>query len=176
MHHQPWAIARQLILLFVCGWLISCAAPPQTEAPASAPNGVTESLTPPPPESSTAPSPAPKQERLSSVASPGTPTEPNQDDLAMTCAGKIQDSLDFTASYSREAGFSRVEFRPAAAPAPLVANLSYTGKNDKNQGVWRGNVKQMADVVLTHLSTAAPQEGDQVSVEYDGRVGTATCQ
>ncbi len=176
MHHQLWAIARQLTLVSAFGLLMSCAAPPQTKAPTSSPNGATTNPITPTPGEPAATSTAPKQERLSPGASPGKPTEPNQDDLVMACAGKIQDSLDFTASYTREAGFSRVEFRPAAAPAPLVATLSYTGKNDKNQGVWRGDVKQMADVVLTHLATAAPQKGDQVSVEYDGRVGIATCQ
>lgn len=130
------------------------------------------------PESSPSPTSPPP------VASPAaTPTqnpppiaeEPNQDSLSMTCSGTIQDSVDFTVYYTREAGFSRIELVPPAGQT-LTSTLSYDGKNQDGHGIWRGGVAQMASVVLVHLSTDAAQRGDDVSVGYDGRWGRATCR
>lgn len=104
------------------------------------------------------------------------PEEPNQDDLSMTCSGSIQDSVNFTAYFTREAGFSRIELRPVTSDRTITSYLSYDGKNDEGYGIWRGAVAQMAEVVLIHLSTEAAQRGDQVSVGYDGRWGRATCR
>lgn len=105
-----------------------------------------------------------------------TTQELNQDNLAMTCFGTIQNSVDFTAYRSGEAGFHRVDLKPQTANATLTASLSYDGKNAQGQGIWRGNVNQMADITLVHLSASPSQKGDEVSVGYDGRWGQATCQ
>lgn len=119
---------------------------------------------PPPP----APTPGPPV----SIA----PEEPNQDNLSMTCNGTVQDRVDFTAFYTREAGFSRVEFRPYTSNNVLTSNLSYVGKNAAGETIWKGNVAQMADTTLVHLSPFPAKPGDQVSVSYDGQWGRATCQ
>ncbi|MBF2084503.1 hypothetical protein [Thermoleptolyngbya sp. C42_A2020_037] len=119
---------------------------------------------PPPP----APTPAPPV----TVA----PEEPNQDNLSMTCNGTVQERVDFTAFYTREAGFSRVEFRPRTSTNVLTSNLSYVGKNAAGETIWKGNVAQMADTTLVHLSPFPAKPGDQVSVSYDGQWGRATCQ
>lgn len=102
--------------------------------------------------------------------------EPNQDNLSMSCTGTIEDSVDFTAYYTRESGFNRIDFKPRGSSQTLTANLSYERKNDQKQGVWRGNVAQMADVVLTHLSTETPKLGDEIAVSYDNRFGKANCR
>jgi len=112
----------------------------------------------------TEPSPTPK------------PEEPNQDNLALTCRGDIQNSVDFTAYYTREAGFSRLELRPRTSTNILQANLTYAEKNSDGEAIWRGSVAGMADVVLIHLSPTAVRRGDQISVGYDGRWGRTTCR
>lgn len=104
------------------------------------------------------------------------PEEPNQDNLSMTCNGIVQDRVDFTAFYTREAGFSRVEFRPRTSNNVLPSSLSYVGKNAAGESIWKGNIAQMADTTLVHLSPYAAKPGDQVSVSYDGQWGRATCQ
>ncbi|WP_416669335.1 hypothetical protein [Egbenema bharatensis] len=105
-------------------------------------------------------------------------TAPNPNGLSLNCSGVIQDEVDFTAYFNSDAGFSRVEFLPRTSEAdePLVSTLSYTGKNSAGQSLWRGSVSAMADVTLVHLSTAAAQPGDRISVGYDGRWGQAICQ
>jgi hypothetical protein len=103
--------------------------------------------------------------------------EPNQDNLQMTCTGSILvNDINFTAFFTREAGFSRVEFR-RRSNGQLIAEsfLSYDRKNDKGQAVWRGSVNNAADVTLVHLSTGPGQPGDQISVSYDGQWGRGTC-
>lgn len=102
--------------------------------------------------------------------------EPNQDDLSMTCDGMIQNDVDFTAFYTREGGFGRVELRPRMGTQTLTSQLTYDGKDNNGHGIWRGSVAQMADVVLVHLSTDAPKQGDEVSVGYDNRWGRANCR
>lgn len=102
--------------------------------------------------------------------------EPNTDTLSMTCTGSIQDDVDFTVYYTREAGFNRVEFRPRRSNALLTSNPTYSGKNSAGQGVWRGGVNGMADAIVVHLSSAAPQPGDEISVSYDGRWGRGRCR
>ncbi|NJN87944.1 MAG: hypothetical protein HC881_18660 [Leptolyngbyaceae cyanobacterium SL_7_1] len=99
-----------------------------------------------------------------------------QDSLAMTCPGNIQSTIDFTAYHSREAGFERIDLKPRTSDTVLTSSLSYDGTNTKGQGIWRGNVNQMADVTLVHLSTAQPKKGDEISVGYDNRWGQAICQ
>lgn len=118
------------------------------------------------------PPPAPTSAPLISMA----PEEPNQDNLSMTCNGTVQDRVDFTAFYTREAGFSRVEFRPRTSNNVLPSTLSYVGKNAAGESIWRGSVAQMADTTLVHLSPFPAKPGDQVSVSYDGQWGRATCQ
>ncbi|MBD2092507.1 hypothetical protein H6F67_21905 [Microcoleus sp. FACHB-1515] len=104
------------------------------------------------------------------------PVEPNLGTLSLTCRGTIQNSVDFTAFYTREGGFNRVEFRPRTSTNVLTSNLRYSGKNTRGQGIWRGAVAAAADVVLVHLSDRPVQSGDQVSIGYDGRWGRATCR
>lgn len=112
------------------------------------------------------------------IPSPDRPIvqEPNQDNLSMTCSGNIQNRVDFTVFFTREAGFSRIELKPRTSNTTLTAYMSYDGKNDQGQAIWRGNVNQMATVTLVHLSTAPAQRGDEVSVGYDNQWGRATCQ
>jgi len=100
---------------------------------------------------------------------------PNSDNLTMLCPGNIQSDVDFTAYYTREAGFNRIDFSPRQGTQTLTSNLAYDGKDPEGHGIWRGNVAQMADVVLVHLSTVAPRRGDQVSVGYDNRWGRGNC-
>jgi len=102
--------------------------------------------------------------------------EPNLDDLSMRCAGSIEDDVDFTVFYTRESGFSRIDFKPRQSSQTLTANLSYAEEDEQNHSIWRGNVAQMADVVLIHLSANAPKPGDEVSVGYDNRWGRANCR
>lgn len=102
--------------------------------------------------------------------------EPNQDNLTLTCRGTIQNAVNFTTSYTREGGFNRVEFRPRTSSNVLTSDLSYSGKNSRGQGIWRGAVAGAADVVLVHLSDRTARSGDEVSIGYDGRWGTASCR
>lgn len=127
-------------------------------------SGVLGSWNPPRPSPTPSPSPSP------------TPDEPEPDDLSMTCAGSIQNDVDFTTYFTRESGFSRIELRPRTSENLLTANLSYSGKNGEGQDIWRGSINNMADVTIVHLSNRMAQLGDQISVGYDGRWGRATCQ
>lgn len=103
--------------------------------------------------------------------------EPNQDNLQMTCNGSIYvNDINFTVSFTREAGFSRIVLRRRSNGQQIAeAFLSYDRKNDKGQAIWRGSVNDMASVTLVHLSTRPAQRGDQVSVGYDGQWGRGTC-
>ncbi|MCP2729008.1 hypothetical protein [Limnofasciculus baicalensis] len=104
--------------------------------------------------------------------------EPNQDDLNLTCRGTIDNRVDFTAYYTREAGFRRIDFRPRRANRTLTVSMNYINKNAQGRGVWRGqgNSEVQADVSLVHLSTKVPQVGDRISVGYDHQWGRATCR
>lgn len=103
--------------------------------------------------------------------------EPNQDNLQMQCPGSIGvNDVNFRVLYTREAGFSRIILtRRSTGQTIAETNLSYDRKNDKGQAIWRGAVNGAADVTLVHLSTRAPQVGDQVSVGYDMQWGRGTC-
>ncbi|MFH7243804.1 MAG: hypothetical protein ACHWZW_13250 [Spirulina sp.] len=103
--------------------------------------------------------------------------EPNQDNLQMQCPGSIGvNDVNFRVLYTREAGFSRIILtRRSTGQTIAETNLSYDRKNDKGQAIWRGSVNGAADVTLVHLSTRAPQVGDQVSVGYDMQWGRGTC-
>ena len=103
--------------------------------------------------------------------------EPNQDNLQMQCPGSIGvNDVNFRVLYTREAGFSRITLT-SRSTGQLIAetNLSYDRKNAQGQAIWRGSVNGAADVTLVHLSTRAPQVGDQVSVGYDMQWGRGTC-
>lgn len=104
--------------------------------------------------------------------------EPNQDSLTMSCTGSIAvNNSNFTVSFTREAGFSRIEFRrPGSNQVFAQAFLSYDRKNAKGQAIWRGAVDNAANVTLVHLSTNPARVGDQVSVGYDGQWGRGTCR
>lgn len=103
--------------------------------------------------------------------------EPNQDNLQMQCPGSIGvNDVNFRVLYTREAGFSRIILtRRSTGQTIAETNLSYDRKNDKGQAIWRGSVNGAADITLVHLSTRAPQVGDQVSVGYDMQWGRGTC-
>jgi hypothetical protein len=104
--------------------------------------------------------------------------DPNQDSLQMTCNGSILvNDIDFTAFFTREAGFSRIEFRRRSNGQQIAeAFLSYDRKNAKGQDIWRGSVNNAATVSLVHLASRPAQPGDQVSVGYDGQWGRGTCR
>jgi len=104
--------------------------------------------------------------------------EPNQDNLQMTCTGSIGvNDVDYSAFFTREAGFSRIEFRRRSS-GQLIAEtfLSFDQKNDKGQAIWRGGVNDAASVTLVHLANRPAQPGDQISVGYDGQWGRSTCR
>lgn len=104
--------------------------------------------------------------------------EPNQDNLQMACPGSISvNNVDFTVFFTREAGFSRVEFRRRPGGQQIgEAFLSYDTKNASGQAIWRGSMNNAASVTLVHLSTSPGRPGDQVSVKYDGQWGRGTCR
>jgi len=127
---------------------------------------------------------APGSSAMAKIQADSTPTtdlfsqEPNQDNLQMTCNGSIGvNDIDFTVFFTREAGFSRVEFH-RRSNGQLIAEsfLSYDRKNAKGQAIWRGSVDNAADLTLVHLSTGPGRPGDQVSVSYDGQWGRGTCR
>lgn len=122
------------------------------------------------------------QQGVAPTTPPETPPtavveEPNQDTLAMTCTGSITvNDIDFTAHFTREGGFSRIELaRPATGEVFAESFLSYDGQNDQGEDIWRGDVAGMADVTLVHLAQGPAQIGDEVSVGYDGQWGRGTC-
>lgn len=143
------------------------AQPPETTAPSPEPTSAPTVEAVPAPDTTPVPG---------SAAAP--PEEPNQDNLEMTCTGSITvNDTDFTVYFTREAGFSRVEFkRPATGEVFAESFLSYDGKNAQGQAIWRGAVQQMASVTLVHLSPNPAQIGDQVSVGYDGQWGRGDCR
>ena len=97
--------------------------------------------------------------------------EANQDNLQMQCPGSIGvNDVNFRVLYTREAGFSRIILTRRSTGQTIAET-----KNDKGQAIWRGSVNGAADVTLVHLSTRAPQGGDQVSVGYDMQWGRGTC-
>lgn len=69
-----------------------------------------------------------------------------------------------------------VDLRPRTSNASLTSTMTYSGKNNEGQGIWRGSVNGMADVTLIHLSAIDPQWGDEISVGYDGQWGRTTCR
>ena len=176
---RPWLLYAGLIALGAFSSLgiyhlvqaiAPASQPDSSQSPTSSPVATLQ------PEASLSPTDAPPIESPSPTQSPAPiAEEPNHDDLSMTCSGNIQNSVDFTVYYTREAGFSRIDLTPPAGQT-LTSTLSYDGINEDGHGIWRGAVAQMANVVLVHLSTEAPQRGDDVSVGYDGRWGRATCQ
>jgi hypothetical protein len=104
--------------------------------------------------------------------------EPNQDSLQMSCNGSIAvNDINYTAFFTREAGFSRVVFRRRSSGQQIAeAFLSFDRQNDKGQAIWRGSVNNAASVTLIHLSSRPAQRGDKVSVSYDGQWGQGTCR
>lgn len=94
----------------------------------------------------------------------------------MVCRGTTDTNVDFTVYYNRESGFSRAELRPQTSDNVLTSVLTYDGKNEQGQGIWRGNVKQMAEVVVIHLSQGAAQSGDEISLRYDQGWGRGSCR
>lgn len=96
----------------------------------------------------------------------------------MSCNGTIAvNQVAFTVSFTREAGFSQIQFRRGNTTQVIAeTTLSYDRNNAKGQAIWRGSVADAADVVLIHLSSRPAQVGDQVSVSYDGQWGRGTCR
>jgi uncharacterized protein YraI len=101
-------------------------------------------------------------------------TEPNLDDLSMTCAGSLSNGTKFTVSYTREAGFSQITFTPPSG-ASQSTTLTYAGKTESNHDVWKGKLSE-SEVRLDHLSTTAPKPGDSIYVLYNAFTGRTTCQ
>jgi len=104
--------------------------------------------------------------------------EPNQDSLEMTCNGSIAvNDIDYSAFFTREAGFSRIQFRRRSSGQQIAETfLSFDQQNHKGQAIWRGAVEEMASVTLVHLANRPAQPGDQISVGYDGQWGRGTCR
>lgn len=98
-----------------------------------------------------------------------------QETLVMTCMGRLEASnLDFTVIYSAEREFSEIALsRDGAALA--AAQLSFSGRNNNDQGVWRGTTSGRAEIVLVHLSDQAVQPGDEISVLHNGQWGRGQC-
>jgi hypothetical protein len=93
----------------------------------------------------------------------------------MTCPGRIEVSnLDFVVVYSSEDGFSNIVLRRNGA-AIASAPLSFSGRNDDDQGVWRGTTTGGAEIVMIHLSDQTVQPGDTISVSHDGQWGRGAC-
>lgn len=126
------------------------------------------STEPSPPESPSPPG-SPSPSPISPLPSPGPVV------TSLICRGNIQNRIDFTVDYTQASGFSRVEFRPLTSNTLLRSNLSYAGRNQNGQEVWRGSVNAAADVVVIHLSQASPRSGDLVAVSYDGQWGQGYC-
>jgi uncharacterized protein YxjI len=128
-------------------------------------------------ESTDTPTAAPVAEPPPTTAPPvASPNEPNfRDPMVLSCQGTVMGSnIDFTTLYSPEGGFARINFgRNGAVTA--TAELTFDGRNEQNQSVWRGAVNGMADVTLTHLSDQMIQVRDRISVVYDGQEGWGTC-
>lgn len=132
------------------------------------------------------PTPAPALTQPDDDATSDAPTHPaaspeptesaeaeNTGAIALTCSGTIQDGPDFTAYYTSDGGFSKIEFGPS--DHRVVSDLDFSEQNDKGQTIWRGSAFDRADVTLVALSSDAMHEGNQVSVSYDTRWGRATC-
>ena len=90
--------------------------------------------------------------------------DPNQDNLQMTCKGSVAaNGIDYTVFFTREAGFSRIEFRrPSNSQLIAEAFLSYDKNNDKGQAIWRGSVNDAAKITLVHLANRPARLGDQI--------------
>lgn len=134
-------------------------------------NGNSQSTAPTEPAPASTPAPTP-------TSAPTVTEEPNQDNLEMTCTGSITvNDIDFTAYFTREAGFSRIELKRSNSGEVFAKSfLSYDRQNDQGQAVWRGSVNEMATVTLVHLSSNPAQLGDEISVGYDGQWGRGTCR
>ncbi|MGF1499781.1 MAG: hypothetical protein ACFB8W_23585 [Elainellaceae cyanobacterium] len=111
---------------------------------------------------------------LDDVGLPPTPPSPPFS-AALVCSGVVGNS-DFTVFYSPTAGFSQVEIRPRTSNNVLTARLNFIGNNQDGQPIWRGAIAGMADVIVVHLATGAPQVGDRVLVSYDGQRDTGFCR
>ncbi len=114
---------------------------------------------------------------ISTLQKPTIVAQRSTGNLEMECDGEITANLvDFTAYYSQESGFSRIEFLQGS-PEQVIAEsaLSYDGQNDQGQSIWRGSVNGMASVTLIHLSSNPAQPGDEISVSYDGQWGKGLC-
>ena len=96
------------------------------------------------------------------------------DTLVMICRGTIEiNRIDYAVTFSSEGGFSQIEFSRDGEPI-ASAQLSFDGRNDQNQTLWRGNVNSGASILI-HLSTQTVQPGDEISVGYDGQWGRDQC-
>lgn len=103
-----------------------------------------------------------------------SPTEPNQDNLTMTCTGTLSNGVSFTVTFTREAGFSQITLIPESG-ASLSTSLTYAGETESQYGVWKGQLSG-SEVQLDHLSSAAAQPGDEIYVVYNQFNGRATCR
>ena len=189
-----WSHTRRVLIVLMlsisAGTALGCgvrgdrpAAPnPESTESASPPLSRPEPIESPDPASSSpslpssqTPSPsAPESHGISEATTTSEspdPTEPEA--ISLTCSGRIQDGPDFTAYYTSDKGFSRLEFGPPERI--VVSELIFGERNDQGQDIWRGSAFGQADVSLIALSTESIQDGDEVSVKYDTRWGRAIC-
>jgi len=101
-------------------------------------------------------------------------SEPNADNLTMTCSGTFSNGSGFAVNYTREAGFSRFTLTPGSG-SPVTVNLTYSGTTDAQHGVWKGTLGE-SEVRVDHLSSQAPKPGDEVNVTYNIFSGRAACR
>ena len=127
-------------------------------------------------ENADTPTEAPVAEPPPTAPPVASPEAPNfRDPLVLSCQGTVMGSnIDFTTLYSPEGGFARINFGRNGAET-ATAELTFDGRNEQNQSVWRGAVNGMADVTLIHLSDQMIQVRDRISVIYDGQEGLGTC-
>ena len=93
----------------------------------------------------------------------------------MICTGRFEaNDADFTVTYSSEGGFSEVSLS-RNGNAIASADLSFSGRTDSDQAIWRGSTYGEAEVVLIHLSDDAAQPGDAISVSHNGQWGRGQC-
>lgn len=98
-----------------------------------------------------------------------------QRSLVMTCTGRFEaNNMNFTVAYSSEGGFSEVSLS-RNGNAIASADLSFSGRTDSDQAIWRGSTYGEAEVVLIHLSDDAAQPGDAISVSHNGQWGRGQC-
>ena len=92
--------------------------------------------------------------------------------LTMACTNTLSNNLPFTVAYS-SGGFSQMTLDPSGAN--MSASLTPMGKTDAQHDVWEGPLGE-STVRVIHMSTTAPEPGDEIYVVYNEFTGRATCR